>query len=326
MNMLLDTILKNDFSEWKAPEVPENIPHGDMPGDKIHIDQGHVDKMSLIFPEFMEELKKVLAQNPGEKAVVTVCGGSGVGKSESASVLAYFLNQLGIGAYVISGDNYPRRIPMYNDAERVSIFRHGGIKGLIGSGLYSQKRAGMVIDFQKADVDASPKTVEEHPWMAAYQKAGRAALAGYLGTDKEQGFEDLSGIIASFKQGQDKIWLKRMGRTDTELWYDEIDFTDIHVLILEWTHGNSDGFSGVDIPILLNSTPKETAAYRRLRARDGKTDSPFTTMVLEIEQAKLESQASKARFIITKDCRSIDYPEYKSIMAKDAEESAKEAK
>ena len=109
-----------------------------------------------------------------------------------------------------------------------------------------------------------------------------------------------------------------MGRTDTELWYDAVDFSQVQVLILEWTHGNSDGFSGVDIPVLLNSTPQETAAYRKLRARDGKTDSPFTTMVLEIEQAKLESQAKKARYIITKDCRLISYPEYKQVMADDA--------
>ncbi len=316
--MTLDEILTIDSSRWQAPQVPENIPHGDMPGDKVHVDQSHVDKMSLIFPSLLEDVKKLLQANPAHKAVITVCGGSGVGKSESASVLAWFFNQLGVGAYVMSGDNYPRRIPMYNDAERISVFRHAGIRGLMGSGLYTAERAREVIRFQQEDVDASPAILKEHPWMEAYQKAGRAELSCYLGTEREQGFEVLSEILAQFKQGRECIWLKRMGRTDTELWYDAVDFSQVQVLILEWTHGNSDGFSGVDIPVLLNSTPQETAAYRKLRARDGKTDSPFTTMVLEIEQAKLESQAKKARYIITKDCRLISYPEYKQVMADDA--------
>ncbi len=56
------------------------------------------------------------------------------------------------------------------------------------------------------------------------------------------------------------------------------------MLVIEWTHGNNPNLNGVDVPILLNSTPEETLAHRRARNRDGKTDSPFTTMVLAIEQ------------------------------------------
>ena len=303
---------------WTAPAVPEDIPHGDMPGDKINIDEGHIAKVNLLFPKLMPELIEALEANPCHKAVIAVCGGSGVGKSESASVLAWYLNDLGIGAYVISGDNYPRRIPMYNDAERVSIFRNGGMRGLMGSGQLNAERAELVRTFQEEDKDAAPASAVEYPWLKIYQKEGRAALSGYLGTEKEQGFEVLSDILSQFKNGAEKIWLKRMGRTDTELWYDQVDFSQINVMILEWTHGNSDGFSGVDIPILLNSTPQETAEYRRKRARDGKTDSPFTTMVLELEQAKLEACAHKAKFIITKDCRLISYGEYRDLMAASA--------
>ena len=47
-------------------------------------------------------------------------------------------------------------------------------------------------------------------------------------------------------------------------------------------------FDRVDIPVLLNSTPEETKNHRRSRARDGKVDSAFTTMVLEIEQEMLD--------------------------------------
>jgi hypothetical protein len=74
---------------------------------------------------------------------------------------------------------------------------------------------------------------------------------------------------------------------------------------------------GVDIPILLNSTPEETLAHRRSRARDGAVDSPFTTTVLELEQALLHSQAGKARIIVSKSGELIDYDAYLKQMGKD---------
>ena len=106
-----------------------------------------------------------------------------------------------------------------------------------------------------------------------------------------------------------------MGRTDTELWYDEVDFSEKSVLVIEWTHGNNANIVGVDIPILLNSTPEETREHRRLRGRDGKTDSPFTTMVLEIEQKLLDSQADRARIIVSKSGEIIGYADYRELMA-----------
>ena len=81
-----------------------------------------------------------------------------------------------------------------------------------------------------------------------------------------------------------------MGRTDSELWYDLIDFSDKNVMIVEWTHGNNNNLLGVDIPIFLNSTPKETLEHRRRRSRDGEVDSTFTQTVLAIEQELLHSQ------------------------------------
>ena len=42
-------------------------------------------------------------------------------------MLNLFLNSIsstnGVGAYVMSGDNYPRRIPRDNDAERLRTYR-----------------------------------------------------------------------------------------------------------------------------------------------------------------------------------------------------------
>ena len=106
-----------------------------------------------------------------------------------------------------------------------------------------------------------------------------------------------------------------MGREEGELWYDDVDFSDTDVLIIEWTHGNSDNFQGVDIPILLNSTPEETLAHRKARNRDDNIDSPFTMTVLGIEQDMLKTQAPKAKIIVTKDGELISYEEYLALMS-----------
>ena len=236
----------------------------------------------------------------GKKMVISVFGGSGVGKSETASLLAWYLNCAGIGAYVMSGDNYPRRIPQYNDAERNRVFRVAGLKGLLADGVYSGEVQAVLNGLWAQELDADPAKVVEYPWLASYQKHGRAALAGYLGTALEQDFDEINGVIANFRSGAESGWLKRMGRTEDARWYSQVDFRNIDVLILEWTHGNNAALKGIDIPILLNSTPEETREHRRSRARDGKTDSAFTTMVLEIEQAMLDDRAPFAKIILSK--------------------------
>lgn len=242
-----------------------HYPHGDMPGDKIQIEQHHIDKAEKIYPR----LKSMLTD---KKCVIAVCGGSGVGKSEIASLLAGMLCDDGIKTYVMSGDNYPHRIPMENDERREQVYAEGG----------------------------------------------RDALAAYLGSSQEIDFQLVSSIITQFKNGCPKISMKRMGRTKDALWFDEVDFSETQVLILEWTHGNSDNIIGVDIPILLNSTPAETLEHRRKRNRDGGVDSSFTTMVLEIEQGQLVRQAHKAKIIVTKAGELISYGEYCSLMGVEA--------
>ena len=106
-----------------------------------------------------------------------------------------------------------------------------------------------------------------------------------------------------------------MGRETTVLWYDEVNMRDKQVLIIEWTHGNSGFVEGVDVPILLNSTPAETLAHRRARNRDGKPDSAFITMVLDLEQKKLEAQAYKAKIILSKSGELLTYSQYRQLMA-----------
>ena len=287
-------------ANWSPPELPREIPQGDMPGDRIVISEGHIAKANAIFPALKSLLSETLERSPVRRAVVSVCGGSGVGKSEIASILSFYLREGGVGAYTLSGDNYPHRIPLYNDAERLRVFRVSGIRGLLDLGEYDAAKAKKLEELMRQGKDSDPAEAARCPWLALFQRAGRAGLGGYLGTQNEIDFAELSGILKRFRSGADALWLKRMGREESALWYERVDLRTVRVLVVEWTHGNSDLLSGVDIPVFLHSTPKETLEHRRLRARDGAPDSPFTTMVLEIEQGMLRSQAHKAAIIVSK--------------------------
>ncbi len=301
--------LKKDFNSDIEVDLAKVI-HGDMPGDKVSIDKTHIEKAKIIFKKLLEEVKAL----GRDKIVISVCGGSGVGKSETASLLSYFFRSMGIGSYTLSGDNYPHRIPMYNDAERLHIFRESAIRGMLKDGEYSKERFEIIHKLQEEGKDADKANVQSYPWYESYLRNGASGLASYLGTEKEIDFKQIEDIVASFKNGKDKIYLKRMGRDDAALWYDEVDFSDINILIIEWTHGNSKNYAGVDIPILLNSTPEETLEHRRLRNRDGGTDSPFTSLVLELEQNLLIRDAHKAKIILSKAGEILSYEKYTKLM------------
>jgi hypothetical protein len=308
MNVLPETVTAPGVEDLTA------VPTGDMPGDKVQIDEGHVAKAAAVLPHLWKALRPVLEASPCGRGVVAVHGGSGVGKSEIGSLLAHFLRANGIGAYVMSGDNYPRRIPRDNDAERLRTFRTAGVRGLVDAGLYDAAVRRSLGDLQGADRDADPALVAEHPWLATYQRIGRAALDAYLGTPNEIDFDEVSAILARFHEGATSLNLKRMGRELGELWYESVDVSDVAVLVVEWTHGNSDHLVGVDVPVLLSSTPEETLAHRRARARDGAVDSPFATMVLALEQAKLAAQAHKAKVIVSKSGEVLDHDRYLESM------------
>jgi alpha-galactosidase len=317
MNDNKASIVEKLRQKWSgnAEEIGDTngIPTGDMPGDKVKIGPQHIQKSLVIFPKLLELLAPVLESSPCQRAVVVVCGGSGVGKSEIASLISLYLNRMGLGAYTLSGDNYPHRIPKYNDAERLRIFRRAGLSGLIAQGQYLKDRPTILKGFQARGTDCDPALVKDYPWLDLYQQAGRNGLKNYLGTPNEIDFRELSGIVAQFKNGATSIFLKRMGREEAELWYEPVDFTGKNILVIEWTHGNNHNLQGVDIPILLNSTPQETLEHRRARNRDGGTDSPFTTMVLEIEQEMLFSQAPKAKLILSKSGKLLSYAEYLAL-------------
>ena len=304
---------------WIPEEITDtdSIAKGDMPGDKVSIGPQHIRKAQIIFPKLLELLIPVLDENPYQRAVVVVCGGSGVGKSEIASLISFYLSRLGVGSYTLSGDNYPHRIPKYNDAERLRVFRKGGIDGLIARGQYAEGRHIILKELQESGNDSNPEYVNRYPWLSVYQAAGRNGLRNYLGTTNEIDFQELSGITSRFKNGVSKLFLKRMGREETELWYDVVDFAGKNILIIEWTHGNNHNLQGVDIPVLLNSTPQETLEHRRSRNRDGATDSSFTTMVLELEQDMLIAQAPRAKLISSKNGEIMTYRDFVRLMIQD---------
>ena len=108
---------------------------GDMPGDKIEINDSHIQRADTIFPILYEMFKSAKKS----KIVVSVYGGSGVGKSEIASLLATRFQAENIGAYVVSGDNYPYRIPLENDRERENRFRYGGLRSFAASKGFSKQ-------------------------------------------------------------------------------------------------------------------------------------------------------------------------------------------
>ena len=254
------------LSNWTAPAIPDDIPHGDMPGDSVRISEDHIRKAGIIFPLLISEIEKIKEKEPERnKIVVSVCGGSGVGKSETASLLSFYLNEAGIGTYTMSGDNYPHRIPKYNDMERERV----------------------------------------------YAESGEAGLRAYLGSELEINFKEVNEILRLFHSGEETIYLRRMGRTETDLNYEPVDFSGISILMLEWTHGNNDHLRGIDIPVFLGSTPAETLAHRIKRNRDKAPDSPFITMVLGFEQDLLTAQSPKAKIILSKQGEVIDCEEYK---------------
>ncbi|RLW69578.1 MAG: hypothetical protein B6D68_01915, partial [spirochete symbiont of Stewartia floridana] len=96
MNIIpkLDELAENDWPQ-----------SGDMPGDKIRIDDSHIHRAGLIFPH----LESFLRSRHSAKTLVSVFGGSGAGKSEIGSLLAQYCRRAGFTPYLLSGDNYPFR-------------------------------------------------------------------------------------------------------------------------------------------------------------------------------------------------------------------------
>lgn len=232
-----------------------------------------------------------------EKKVIVVSGGSGAGKTGMAWLLKQRFDERGIPALIISGDNYPRRVPFHNDAERVSVFRLAGMDALLLKHLYTASVCDALKTLQAENLDADESLAVRYPWLEVYQKSGDAALADYLGTEKELLFSEVSSVLSAFKRKEPVLWLRQMGRQAHEIWYEQMNVSDKEVLILEWTHGNSALLRGTDVSVVLKSTPEQTLENRKRRNRDKGIDSPFVARVLRIEQEKIETGLQKADLI-----------------------------
>ncbi len=119
---------------------------------------------------------------------------------------------------------------MYNDAERLHIFRESAVRGMIDAGDYTDDRFKEVRQWQQEDTDADKSHLDGNAWFESYLAAGRKGLAGYLGTPNETDFDEVSTIISAFKDGAETLWLKRMGRDAASLWYDEVNVKDLSLI------------------------------------------------------------------------------------------------
>ena len=261
---------------------------------KINIVEAQRRNADLLYPHIWSRLQKL---KEGEKKVIAISGGSGAGKTGMAWLLKEHFAEDKISALVLSGDHYPHRIPMYNDAERLQIFRAEGLMGLLKKNLYHADVEDALKKLQMQDEDADEKWTAQYPWLTIYQKYGDEALKNYLGTERELRFFEVSFVLSAFKRGDEKIWLRQMGREAYEVWYKEEKAADKEILILEWTHGNSPLLTGIDLSIVLKSTPEETLENRKKRNRDAAITSPFVARVLRIEQEKINAGMDRADFI-----------------------------
>ena len=244
-----------------------------------------------LFPLILEKTE----ERKEKKTIISVSVGSGVGKTGMAFLLQNMFEKQGKKSLIISGDNYPHRIPMYNDAERIARFRMSGLNGLITERLYTDKVKEKLLELQKAGRDAEEQ--EDMQWLSIYQKYGDKALTDYLGTDQELDYEAVSNLLMQFHGGTSQLLLRHMGRTPDDIWYGRRDVSDTDILILEWTHGNSAYLQGVDVSVVLISTPEETLENRKKRNRDTAIDSPFVARVLRIEQKKINDGLGRADII-----------------------------
>lgn len=232
-----------------------------------------------------------------EKKVIVISGGSGAGKTGMAWLLKQRFHESGIPALIVSGDHYPRRVPFHNDAERLSVFRLAGMNALLTEGLYDASVSEELKALQMQNLDADESLTGRYPWLGTYQRCGDAALADYLGTEKELLFSEVSAVLSDFKKKEPVLLLRRMGRQAHEIWYEQEDVRAKEVLILEWTHGNSALLKETDVSVVLKSTPEQTLENRKIRNRDKGIDSPFVARVLRIEQEKIEEGLQKADLI-----------------------------
>ena len=115
----LDALKGEHFIDADGADIP--LQHYDIQFEQVQF--GYEAKRPI--------LKDVSFRIP-EKTSTAIVGPSGSGKTTLATALQqYFLND-GTGCYLLSGDDYPHRIPKRNDEERLRVYKEAGEDGLRG--------------------------------------------------------------------------------------------------------------------------------------------------------------------------------------------------
>lgn len=186
----------------------------------------------------------------------------------------------------------------------ISIFGGSGCGKTTTSDIISQYFLNDNMGCYVLSGDHYPRRIPKHndaERQRIFEEKGTEGLKQYLGTPEEIDFDDINRVIAEFKAGATSISLKKMGRNEGEISYEETDLCDVQVLLIEWTHGGSEYLTGVDLPIYIDSTPEDTLQNRVKRNRDENAASDLIRVVLKIEQEKLLKQAKNAKIVVDRD-------------------------
>ncbi len=113
-----------------------------------------MQKAIYIYAQIQGALSEKLTKSSCRRVVIGISGGSGSGKTSIAALLKEYMEKDGLGCYVLAGDDYPRRLPKYNDAERLRIYREYGLRGMVDGGVYTPERFARVQQWQLKGEDA----------------------------------------------------------------------------------------------------------------------------------------------------------------------------
>ena len=64
--------LEQRAAAFVLPEIPENMAHGDMPGDQVQINEDHIRKASVIFPKLLPWCSHFWESGGTERLVLSV--------------------------------------------------------------------------------------------------------------------------------------------------------------------------------------------------------------------------------------------------------------